>query len=126
VHWLQHVCFLTTALIFWSALLREKARERGYGAAVLYMFVTTLHTALLGIVLTLARRPIYPLQTQTSLSRGLSSLEDQQLAGFIMWMPAGLIYAIAALALAAAWIASAKPRHGLPKAYKISTTMPVP
>jgi cytochrome c oxidase assembly factor CtaG len=94
---LQHLSFFLTALLFWWALLRGRAREQGYGAAVLYLFATTLHTALLGIVLTLARRPLYPLQTQSSLTWGISSLEDQQLAGLVMWVPAGVVYAIAAL-----------------------------
>ena len=35
---------------------------------------------------------------------GLSPLEDQQLAGLVMWVPAGLVYAGAALVLAALWI----------------------
>jgi cytochrome c oxidase assembly factor CtaG len=106
LHWLQHLSFLLSALLFWWALLRGSARERGYGAAVLYLFATALHTALLGIILALARRPLYPLQTQDALSWGLTSLEDQQLAGLIMWVPAGLVYAVAALALAAVWITS--------------------
>ena len=35
---------------------------------------------------------------------GLTPLEDQQLAGLIMWVPGGLIYAGAALVAARAWI----------------------
>jgi cytochrome c oxidase assembly factor CtaG len=104
VHWLQHLSFFLTAVLFWWALLRGKARERGYGTAVLYLFATTLHTAALGICLTLARRPLYPFQTQDSIAWGVSALEDQQLAGLVMWVPAGLVYAIAALMLAAVWI----------------------
>jgi putative membrane protein len=105
LHWLQHLSFLATALIFWWALLRGRARERGYGAAVLYLFATSLHTGFLGILLALARQPLYPLQTRTALEWGLTPLEDQQLAGLIMWVPAGLVYAVAALALAGIWVA---------------------
>jgi len=57
-----------------------------------------------------ARQPLYPLQTRTALEWGLTPLEDQQLAGLIMWVPAGLVYAAAALALAGVWIA----RSGAP------------
>jgi cytochrome c oxidase assembly factor CtaG len=35
---------------------------------------------------------------------GLTPLEDQQLAGLVMWVPAGTVYAGAALAFAALWI----------------------
>jgi putative membrane protein len=105
LHWLQHLSFFVTALFFWWSLLRGRARERGYGAAVMYLFATSLHTGLLGILLALARQPLYPAQTRTALEWGLTSLEDQQLAGLVMWVPAGLVYAAAALALAGVWIA---------------------
>ena len=105
LHWLQHLSFFATALFFWWSLLRGRARERGYGAAVLYLFATSLHSGFLGILLALARQPLYPAQTRNALEWGLTPLEDQQLAGLIMWVPAGLIYAAAALALAGVWIA---------------------
>ncbi len=53
----------------------------------------------------MARQPFYPLQTATAREWGLTPLEDQQLAGLIMWVPGGLVYALAALALAGIWIA---------------------
>jgi putative membrane protein len=116
LHWLQHVSFFATALLFWWALLRGKARTRGYGAAVIYLFATSLHSSFLGILLALARQPLYPLQTRTAPEWGLTPLEDQQLAGLIMWVPAGLIYAAAALAFAGVWIArsgsDARQGHG--------------
>jgi cytochrome c oxidase assembly factor CtaG len=104
VHWLQHVSFLGTGVVFWWALLRGRERERSYGRAVLYLFITTLHTGFLGILITLSRRQVYPLQSLDAMRWGLSALEDQQLAGLIMWVPTGLIYAAAALALAGVWI----------------------
>jgi cytochrome c oxidase assembly factor CtaG len=36
---------------------------------------------------------------------GLTPIQDQQLAGLVMWVPAGTIYAGAALGFAALWIA---------------------
>jgi putative membrane protein len=104
VHWAQHLSFLVTALLFWWSLLQGRARQRGYGAAVFYLFVTALHSGFLGILLTVAREPIYPLQTTAAPAWGLTPLEDQQLAGLIMWVPAGLVYAVAALVLAGLWI----------------------
>lgn len=105
IHWLQHLSFFSTALLFWRALLQGPERERAYGAAVFYLFATTLHTGFLGVLLAVARQPIYPLQTGAAPEWGLTPLEDQQLAGLVMWIPAGLVYAGAALALAGLWIA---------------------
>ena len=37
-------------------------------------------------------------------SGGLSPLEDQELGGLVMWVPAGLVYVAAGLALAGRWV----------------------
>ncbi|RVI91458.1 cytochrome c oxidase assembly protein [Sinorhizobium medicae] len=103
VHWLQHLSFFCTALIFWWALLFGRGRQ-DYGIAIFYLFATTLHSGFLGILLSFAREPLYRSQGAGAASWGVSALEDQQLAGLIMWVPAGMIYVAAALAFAAAWI----------------------
>ena len=41
---------------------------------------------------------------------GLSALEDQQLGGLIMWIPACLVYVFAGLALFAAWLRDSERR----------------
>lgn len=102
VHWSQHLSFFVTAVLFWRALLQ--GREQTYGAAVFYLFVTSLHTGFLGILLALFRRPIYPTQSSGVAAWGLTPLEDQQLAGLFMWIPAGIVYAGVALVLAGLWI----------------------
>jgi putative membrane protein len=109
-HWLQHLSFFITALLFWWALLWGRARTRGYGAAVFYLFVTALHTSLLGVLLTVSKSLWYPAQTVFAADFGLTPLEDQQVAGLVMWVPAGVVYAGAALALAGVWISRAGGR----------------
>jgi cytochrome c oxidase assembly factor CtaG len=64
-----------------------------------------LHTGVLGILLTLSREVWYPQQTAFAAEWGLTPLEDQQLAGLVMWVPMGVIYTAAALAIAARWVA---------------------
>ncbi|MGO4570688.1 cytochrome c oxidase assembly protein [Microvirga sp. 2TAF3] len=115
IHWLQHLSFFVTSLLFWRALLQGPERERSYGVAVFYLFVTSLHTGFLGILLSLTRHIIYPAQTSGAAEWGLTPLEDQQLAGLFMWIPAGLVYAGAALILSGFWIArssSSRSRGG--------------
>ena len=110
LHMLQHVTFLTTALLFWWALVHGRERRLGYGSAVLYVFTTALHSGGLGALLTFARQPWYPAYDGLTAPWGLTPLEDQQLAGVIMWVPAGLVYVIAALVLIAAWLREADRR----------------
>ncbi|HEY0406833.1 MAG TPA: cytochrome c oxidase assembly protein [Pyrinomonadaceae bacterium] len=104
VHTLQHLSFLGSALLFWWALIHGRRGLMGYGAAVLYMFTTSLHSGVLGALITFARSPWYPAYANSTASWGLTPLEDQQLGGLIMWIPAGLVYIIAGLALMAGWM----------------------
>jgi cytochrome c oxidase assembly factor CtaG len=104
MHTIQHVSFLGTALLFWWALLHGREGRIGRPAAVIYLFTTAVHTSLLGALLTFSSRVWYPLYEPTTTPWGLTPLEDQQLAGVIMWVPAGLAYLLAALGLAATWL----------------------
>ena len=109
VHALQHVSFLGTALVFWWTILharvtRGAARGTGYGLAVLLLFATTLHTGALGALLTFSHTLWYPAYGSAAASWGLTALEDQQLAGLLMWIPASVAYLVAALWLFARWL----------------------
>jgi cytochrome c oxidase assembly factor CtaG len=104
MHTAQHVSFLGTALLFWWALLHGREGRIGRPAAVIYLFTTAMHTSLLGVLITFSDRLWYPLYDAATAPWGLTSLEDQQLAGLIMWVPAGVAYLVAALALAATWL----------------------
>jgi putative membrane protein len=100
LHRLQHLSFLLSALAFWWALVRRAEK----GAAVLHLFVTMVHTTILGALLVLVPRVLYPGQTALAPYWHLTPLQDQQLAGLVMWVPAGTVYAGAALTFAALWI----------------------
>ena len=110
VHALQHASFLITALWFWSALFSVRRRSWSYGSGVFYTFATAVHTGALGALMTLAPANWYARYDGTTEAWGLTPLEDQQLAGLIMWVPAGLIYTLLALLLLAAWLRESEQR----------------
>lgn len=109
VHDVQHLSFFLSALVFWAALFQQRAREQ-QGAAVLYLFVTTVHSSVLGTLITFAARPWYDSYLLTTARWNLSALEDQQLGGLIMWVPGSMVYIGAALALLARWILASDAR----------------
>jgi cytochrome c oxidase assembly factor CtaG len=82
----------------------------GYGAAVLYLFTTAVHTSILGALLTFSPTLWYPAYLRTTAAWGLTALEDQQLGGLVMWVPAGLVYIAAGLALFAGWLRESERR----------------
>ncbi|RUW97994.1 MAG: cytochrome c oxidase assembly protein [Mesorhizobium sp.] len=100
LHRLQHLSFLATAILFWWAMVWRS----DHGVAAWHLFVTMIHTSVLGALMALAPRVLYVAQTQTAMAWGLTPLEDQQLAGMIMWVPAGTIYAGVAMVMLALWI----------------------
>jgi putative membrane protein len=110
VHTLQHLSFFLSALLFWWALIHGRQGALGYGAGVLYMFTTALHSGLLGALITFAAGVWYPAYAHTTQTWGFTPLEDQQLGGLIMWIPAGLVYVVAGLALFAGWLRESETR----------------
>lgn len=110
VHALQHISFLGTALLFWWALLNNHGGRLGYGGAVLYVFTTAIHTSVLGAWLTFAPRPWYAPYVLTSPAWHLTALQDQQLGGLIMWIPAGTLLTIVALVLLIKWLQESQRR----------------
>ena len=110
VHALQHAMFVATSLMFWSGLVRGRYGRAGYGAAVVYVFTTAVHTGILGALLTFARSPLYAVYASLAGRNSDDALADQQLAGLIMWIPAGMILTLMAIALFAAWLGEAERR----------------
>lgn len=106
VHTAQHASFLGTAILFWWAL-RDRA---AHGLGVLYLFTTAVHSSLLGALLAFSPRAWYAPYEATAPLWNLTALEDQQIGGFIMWVPAGLIYVVAALVLLLSWLRMAERR----------------
>jgi putative membrane protein len=106
LHFVQHATFVGTAVLFWSGLLHGRYGRAGYGASVFYVFTTLVHTGLLGAVFTLAPSAIYPLYA----ARTPDAVADQQVAGLVMWVPAGLVLTLTGLALFAAWLGDAGRR----------------
>lgn len=103
MHAAQHISFLLSALLFWWALIHGHHGVKNYGAAVLYLFTTAIHSGLLGALLTFSRSPWYPDYDHAQIW-GMTALEDQQLGGLIMWVPACTVYIIAGLIMFAGWL----------------------
>nr|AGU11150.1 Cytochrome c oxidase caa3 assembly factor [uncultured organism] len=107
LHRLQHLSFFLSALWFWWTILWFSSR----GAATWHLFVTMMHMSVLGALMALSPRVLYTVQTTAARHYGLTPLEDQQLAGVLMWVPAGSVYAGAAMTMAALAIAQSSRRH---------------
>jgi putative membrane protein len=86
--------FFATGLLFWRPVVR--AWREGSWAIVLYLFLATLPCDVLSAFLVFSDRVVYTVYLSTPPPSGLSVLEDQQLAGALMWTVVTLVYLAAA------------------------------
>jgi putative membrane protein len=105
LHVLEHAGFLVTAVLFWHVVVGVRGAARvSNGLGVLLVFAMAMQSVFLSVLLTFARTPWYSGYATTTAPWGLDPLTDQQLAGVLMWIPAGGIYLAAALTLLISWI----------------------
>lgn len=111
IHAIQHFSFLGSALLFWWVVLHTYGAHRANrGAAIIYLFTTAMHSGLLGALLTFSTRLWYPVYAGRAEVWGITALADQQLAGTIMWVPAGTVYLAAAMLVMKAWMDAMEAR----------------
>lgn len=102
LHILEHLTFFGTALLYWFNVVSTRRRRRiGMPGVVAYLFLAALGSTVLGALIAAARTPWYVSHIATTGPWGFTPLEDQQLAGILMWVPAGLVYLGVMLVLAA-------------------------
>ncbi|HEX5723095.1 MAG TPA: cytochrome c oxidase assembly protein [Acidimicrobiia bacterium] len=106
LHGLEHLSFLGTAVVFWRVVGIGRQPE---GIGVLLVFAMALQSVFLALLLTFADTPWYWVYSATTRAYGLDPLADQQLAGVIMWVPAGLVYTGIGLKLLLTWIRQHDP-----------------
>jgi putative membrane protein len=116
IHAAQHITFVATAMLFWWGLVYGRYGRAGYGLSVLFVFSTLVHTGILGALFTLSRSPFYGVYVQRALGAGVDPVGDQQLAGLIMWVPAGVVLTCVGLGLFTAWLGASERRTTWKKA----------
>jgi putative membrane protein len=110
IHVIQHFCFFTSACLFWWGMAHGRYGRLGYGAAVIYIFATAVHSGVLGALLTFSPAIWYPIYSATTAAWGFTPLQDQQLAGLVMWVPASVIFLLVGLGFMGAWLRESERR----------------
>ncbi|HWG54406.1 MAG TPA: cytochrome c oxidase assembly protein [Gemmatimonadaceae bacterium] len=110
IHALEHLTLLGTSVLFWWIVFQPSGRRRlGFGAGVVYVATAGMLMGALGAILTFAPSPWYTAHLATTAAWHLSPLQDQQLAGVTMWVPASLAYLVAAGWLFVNWLGGEDP-----------------
>jgi putative membrane protein len=106
VYALMQFTILGSALAFWVAVHHASAVE-----AVAAILATTVSMGLLGALITFAGRLLYAPHFASTLGWGVAPLEDQQLAGIVMWAPGSIAYLLAALWIGWRWMRVERERR---------------
>jgi cytochrome c oxidase assembly factor CtaG len=93
-HYLEHACFLSTALLFWYPIVRPyPARPRWSPWLLLpLLLLADLSNTALAALLTFSDRVLYAYYADVPRLAGLSTLDDQAAAGVIMWVPGSVAF----------------------------------
>lgn len=105
---LEHATILFGALLFWSVALSSRGQAwLSYGARALFVMTAAVATDLPGVIMVFAPRALCVMPGENAPAFGLTPLEDQQIAGMLMWVPANLVFFGIATWLFALWISDA-------------------
>lgn len=97
VYWVMQLSLLASALWFWRDVF---AAQRSPVEAISLIVAGFAQMGMLGAILTFAPDALYAAHRVAPLEWGLTPLADQQLGGVLMWVPAGLPYAVAGIYVA--------------------------
>ena len=112
LHTFEHLSFLLTALMFWSIVIEPSGRRRlEYGPTMVFVVTAAILSGLPGALIALAPRPLYTAHAEGAAAWGLTLLQDQQLAGIVMWIPGGFIYLVAVAFVFVRWLQRGEPRE---------------
>lgn len=106
---LELASILLTAFLFWSAAFATDGLS--YGARALFVMTGAVATDLPGVIMVFAPTAICTMPGENASAWGLTPLQDQQIAGMLMWVPANLIFFAIATYLFARWMAAPDQHH---------------
>lgn len=126
-HITQHVAFLVPAWFFWrTTLTGTTSRRAGFPLAAVLLFTTMVHSNALAGMLVFASEPWYSTYV-TAGETGLTALQDQQLAGVLMWVSGTPVLLGGLLWLAYRWLTGVEAEnpdlnHSAMLATRVETT----
>jgi cytochrome c oxidase assembly factor CtaG/mono/diheme cytochrome c family protein len=98
-HHLEHACFFATAMMFWRPVILPWPARSPWPrwTMIPYLLLADLQNTVLAAILTLSDRLIYAVYATAPRMGPATALEDQAIAGLIMWVPGSLVYVLAAV-----------------------------
>ncbi len=109
LHAFEHLCLFGSSALFWWTITRHRSYTRAaLGPSLFYVLTTAAHMGILGALFSFASAPVYRVYSLSTPIRGWRALEDQQLAGLIMWIVGASAFVLFACVLFVEWLNAAE------------------
>ena len=114
---LEFTTILGAGWLFWRMVLQPGVSHgAALGARALAVPTAAIVTDLPGVIMVFSPQAYCSMPKEDAAHWGLTVLEDQQIAGLLMWVPANLVFFGIAIGLLARWMSEETPKfpHPLP------------
>lgn len=120
MHAAEHGLYLLVGCLFWWPVvgLDPTAGRLGWGARLAYVLLAMPQQSFLGLAIYSASTSLYPHYASLARDWGPSPLDDQRLAGTIMWVMGDLHFLVALALAALAWM-----RHDAREAARLDRSL---
>jgi cytochrome c oxidase assembly factor CtaG len=110
-HGFEHLTFFLGAILFWRVVIEDaQSRRLALGAAILFVATFAMQNGMLGALLIFAPRVLYAAYAVAPSWSTRTPLEDQQLAGVLMWSVSAVVDLGVLGYLFVAWLGSSDRR----------------
>lgn len=105
-HYLQHACFLGSGLLFWFPVVRPYPYRPTWPLWYLlpYLLIADVSNTILSALLTFSDRLLYESYASVPRFNGGTTVEDQAVAGVLMWVPGSLVFLSPLVAIGLRWL----------------------
>ena len=93
-HYVQHICFLGSGLLFWFPVVRPYPTHVRWSLWLMvpYLILADVQNTVLSALLTFSSKVLYPHYLNVPRLGGISAQQDQSVAGVLMWVPGSLAF----------------------------------
>ena len=105
-HEVEHICFLLSALLFWWPVVQPWPSRPQWPrwTMIPYLLLADIQNTALSAFLSFSDRVLYPTYEKVPHFAGMTPLNDQSIAGAIMWVPGSIAYLLPAAVIAARYL----------------------
>jgi cytochrome c oxidase assembly factor CtaG len=110
-HHVEHACFFAAGMLFWRPVIMPWPARSSWPrwAMIPYLVLAEIQNGALAAILTFSDRVIYRAYEAVPRTGGLSALDDQSMAGVIMWVPGSIVFLLPVLWLIVSALAGPRP-----------------